>query len=73
VHETVSSTGTVKWFNEIQGFGIIVDDRSGAEVFVHHSAISEPGSRSLHEGQHVRFEAFEGARGYQAAVVRNLL
>jgi len=72
VHETVSSTGVVKWFNEVQGFGVIVDSRSGAEIFVHHSAISVPGRQTLHEGQQVRFEAFEGARGFQAAVVRDL-
>ena len=72
MHETVSSTGTVKWFNEVQGFGIIVDNRNGAEVFVHHTAISEPGLPSLQAGQRVRFEAFEGSRGFQAATVRNM-
>lgn len=70
MRETVRSVGRVKWFNDAQGFGVIVDSESGAEVFVHHSAIAEPGARNLREGERVRFEAFEAARGYQAAVVR---
>jgi CspA family cold shock protein len=70
VHETVIGTGTVKWFNEVQRFGIIVDTSSGVEVFVHHSAISDPGRATLEEGQLVRFKAFQGARGFQAADVR---
>ena len=72
MRETVRSVGRVKWFNDVQGFGVIVDSESGAEVFVHHTAIAEPGARNLHEGERVRFEAIEAARGYQAAVVRKV-
>jgi len=72
VVETTSSIGRVKWFNDQQGFGIIVDRSSGAEVYVHHTAISEPGYTNLREGQTVRFEALQCSRGIQAASVRKI-
>lgn len=70
MNDTVKSTGRVKWFNDLQGFGIIVDDTSGDEVYVHHSAIIAPGQPNLHEGQQVQFEAYHSRRGIQACTVR---
>ena len=59
-------TGTVKWFNDAKGFGFISPDDKGADLFVHHTAISMNGFRSLQEGQRVQFEAVKGPKGMQA-------
>ncbi len=49
-------TGTVKWFNQAKGFGFILPDGGGADVFVHVSALMKAGVQSLGEGQRVTFE-----------------
>ena len=63
--------GTVKWFNDSKGFGFIQRE-DGPDVFVHHSAISGSGFRSLKEGDAVEFEVTEGPKGPQAANVRTV-
>lgn len=60
--------GTVKWFNDAKGFGFIEQD-GGKDVFVHHTAISGQGFKSLKEGQRVSFEVVDGAKGPAAANV----
>ena len=60
-----STTGTVKWFNETKGFGFI-EQESGPDVFVHFSAISGDGFKTLNEGQKVSFTVTQGAKGPQA-------
>ena len=55
-------TGTVKWFNDANGFGFI-EREGGDDVFVHHSAIRAEGFKSLTEGQQVEFEVVQGAKG----------
>ena len=64
-------TGKVKWFNSEKGFGFIeVED--GNDVFVHFSAITGDGFKSLDEGQEVSFEVEDGNRGPQAKNVVKL-
>ncbi|KFL37577.1 cold-shock protein [Arenimonas donghaensis] len=63
------SFGTVKWFNDAKGFGFIAPEDGSADVFVHFSAISASGFRSLQEGQRVSFEVVQGPKGSQAANV----
>jgi CspA family cold shock protein len=63
--------GKVKWFNKEKGYGFI-EREDGDDVFVHYSAISEEGFKTLVEGQEVEFEIVEGARGPQAANVVKL-
>ena len=58
-------TGTVKWFNSSKGFGFI-ERESGADVFVHYSAINGDGYRSVEEGQRVEFTVAQGQKGPQA-------
>lgn len=61
-------TGTVKWFNASKGYGFITPEE-GKDVFVHYSAISGDGYKSLDEGQKVEFEVKSGAKGPQAVNV----
>jgi cold shock protein len=63
--------GKVKWFNEKKGFGFIERD-DGDDVFVHFSAITGGGFRTLTEGQSVQFEVEKGPKGLQAKDVRPL-
>ena len=62
-------TGTVKWFNESKGYGFITPDDGSPDVFVHFSAISGEGFRTLVEGQKVTFDVEKGPKGLQAAHV----
>ncbi|HZR66373.1 MAG TPA: cold shock domain-containing protein [Terriglobales bacterium] len=60
--------GTVKWFNNAKGYGFIGRE-GGPDVFVHYSAISSEGYKSLQEGDAVEFEIVQGQKGPQAANV----
>lgn len=57
------STGTVKWFDSSKGFGFIVPDEGGKDLFVHHSEIKMEGYATLEDGQKVEYEVGEGRKG----------
>ena len=57
--------GTVKWFSDEKGFGFIARD-NGEDVFVHHSAITGNGFKTLAEGQKVTFEMGDSPKGPRA-------
>ena len=61
--------GKVKWFNEKKGFGFIEQD-GGKDLFVHHTAITGEGFKTLSEGQRVRFEVEETPKGPKAKDVQ---
>jgi CspA family cold shock protein len=61
------ATGTVKWFNTQKGYGFIVPDEGGKDIFVHISAVERSGLRTLNEGQKVEFE-LQNDKGKTAAV-----
>ena len=61
-------SGTVKWFNEGKGFGFIVRDSDGADVFVHISAVEASGLTTLNDGDKVLFAIEQGRDGRQAAM-----
>jgi CspA family cold shock protein len=54
--EAAMATGTVKFFNSQKGFGFIVQDGGGPDVFVHISAVERSGMQSLNEGQKLSFD-----------------
>jgi cold shock protein len=60
--------GTVKWFNNAKGYGFLGRD-DGPDVFIHYSAITSEGYKSLQEGDKVEFEIVQGQKGPQAANV----
>jgi CspA family cold shock protein len=64
------ATGTVKWFNELKGYGFITPDGGGTDLFAHFSAIQAQGFKTLTENQKVSFDVTTGPRGKQAANIQ---
>ena len=62
------ATGTVKFFNAQRGYGFIVQDNGGPDVFVHISAVEQSGIGNLHEGQKLSYEVERGQQGKTSAV-----
>ena len=60
------ATGTVKWFNAEKGYGFIVPDDGGKDLYVHHSAIVGSGYKSLTDHAKVQYEPAESAKGPEA-------
>jgi cold shock protein len=67
----MTEQGTVKWFNNEKGYGFICR-ASGADVFVHHSAIQASGFKTLNDGDTVEFSVTKGPKGLQAENVIKL-
>lgn len=59
-------TGTVKWFNNAKGYGFILPDKGGEDLFAHYSSIQMDGYKTLKAGQVVDFDIVEGNKGLHA-------
>ena len=68
----VMARGEVKWFNNAKGWGFIIPESGGDDIFVHFSAIQGTGYKTLVAGQIVSFELERGERGLHAANVTAL-
>ena len=62
--------GTVKWFNNAKGYGFILPDGGGDDLFAHYSSIEMDGYKTLKAGQSVQFEIVEGPKGLQATNIQ---
>ena len=68
MENTMSTTGTVKWFNAQKGFGFIQPEDGSKDVFVHISAVERAGMSNLNEGQKLSFDLEDGKQGKVSAV-----
>jgi cold shock protein len=66
----MAQQGTVKRFSQEKGYGFIIPDDGGEDLFVHYSSIEGSGFRSLEEGERVSYEVGQGRKGVQAQNVR---
>jgi len=64
------ATGTVKWFNNAKGYGFILPEGGGEDLFAHYSSIQMEGYKTLKAGQAVHYETLEGPKGYHAVNIR---
>lgn len=65
-----AATGVVKWFSDTKGIGFITPDGGGEDLFVHFSAITANGKKTLSENLRVSFDVTTGPKGKQAVNVR---
>ena len=63
-------TGTVKWFNNAKGFGFILPEEGGEDLFAHYSSIEMDGYKTLKAGQAVTFELVQGQKGLHATRIQ---
>ncbi len=63
---------SVKWFSDQKGYGFIVPDDGGQDLFIHHSNILMDGFKTLKDGQKVEFEPAQGRKGPEATKCRPL-
>ncbi len=64
--------GKVKWFNNAKGYGFILPDEGGEDLFAHYSAIEMDGYKTLKAGQPVQFDTVDGPKGQHAVNIRDL-
>ncbi len=65
------ATGKVKWFNNAKGYGFVIAETGGEDLFVHYSSIQMDGYKTLKAGQQVEFDVEQGAKGLHAVNIRS--
>ena len=68
---TYGVTGTVKWFDQVRGFGFVTPDDGGQDVFLHSSVLQRAGKQDVQQGEKVSLEVRDGQRGRQAVVLKD--
>ncbi|MBO1074498.1 cold-shock protein [Roseomonas marmotae] len=68
---TYSVNGTVKWFDQVRGFGFVTPDDGGQDVFLHSSVLQRAGKQEVQQGEKVALEVKDGQRGRQAVVMKD--
>ena len=64
------AAGNVKWFNNAKGYGFILPEGGGEDLFAHYSSIQMDGYKTLKAGQQVDFDILEGPKGLHAVNIR---
>lgn len=64
--------GTVKWFNNAKGYGFILSENGGEDLFVHYSSIRMDGYKTLKAGQKVNYDLLPGPKGLHATNITTL-
>ena len=64
------ATGTVKWFNNAKGYGFVLAESNGEDLFIHYSSIQMDGYKSLKAGQLIEYDVQEGPKGLHAVNIR---
>lgn len=67
---TYAINGTVKWFDQVRGFGFVTPDDGGQDVFLHSSVLHRAGRQDVQQGEKVALEVRDGQRGRQAVVLK---
>lgn len=64
------TTGKVKWFNNAKGYGFILPDEGGDDLFAHYSSIQMNGYKTLKAGQSVSYDTVKGDKGLHAVNIK---
>jgi cold shock protein len=68
---TYALSGTVKWFDQVRGFGFVTPDDGGQDVFLHSSVLQRAGKQDVQQGEKVSLEVRDGQRGRQAVILKD--
>lgn len=69
IDESAEVGGTVKWYDPAKGFGFVVPDAGGQDLFVHRSALARAGLQDLHDGQRVLIKVVAGRKGPEVGTI----
>ena len=67
---TYAVNGTVKWFDQVRGFGFVTPDDGGQDVFLHSSVLQRAGRQDVQQGEKVALDVKDGQRGRQAVTIK---
>ncbi|MDN3565182.1 cold shock domain-containing protein, partial [Paeniroseomonas aquatica] len=68
---TYAVNGTVKWFDQVRGFGFVTPDDGGQDVFLHSSVLQRAGKQDVQQGEKLALDVRDGQRGRQAVQLKD--